>query len=209
MDTVGASAIGNIPLPTIKYNRLLANKSLYMFKFVPNKQEKEAWVEMRNMPSENYGFALVPVNEKLYAIGGADIASKSKDTTWLYDPKCDVWQESATTNILDVSRTYLNAISVDISGAPGGTIVALGGWDISENTIDASGRKLMGDPSYNICLGERSPVGEDYRGQEATTSYVADVSGNDIISDPSGNSLVNNEPFLPPYCVFTYIIKYA
>ena len=67
----------------------------------------------------------------------------------------------------------------------------------------------MGDPSHNVCLGERSIVGEDYRGQEATTSYVVDVSGNDIISDPSGNSLVNNKPFLPPYCVFTYIIKYA
>ena len=65
---------------------------------------------MENMPAENYGFSLVPVNEKLYAIGGADIASNSRDTTWLYDPKCNIWQESATTNILDVSRTYLNAI---------------------------------------------------------------------------------------------------
>jgi len=208
-DIVGTSAIGGYSFPTIKYNRLLGNKSLYMFKYVPEKTGIESWIEMQNMPSENYGFALVPVNEKLYAIGGADIESNSKDTTWLYDPKCDVWQESATTNILDVSRTYLNAISVDISGAVGGTVVTLGGWDISENTIDASGRKLLGDTSHNICSGEKIPVGEGYRGQEATTSYVTDVSGNDIINDPSGNSLVNNDPFLPPYAVFTYIIKYA
>ena len=152
------------------------------------------------MPSENYGFSFVPVNEKLYAICGADIQDKSKDTTWLYDPKCDVWQETATNNIFDASRTNLNAITLDVSGSIGDTVLTFGGYDISGSIMDASGRKLPGDPSHNYCDGERELKGDGWRGQEATTSFITDVSGNHI---------VNNDPYLPPYAVFTYIIKYA
>ena len=185
----------NYPASKLKYTRILPKKAYDLYEYHDGTWEKRA-----EMPEENYGFALVPGHDKLYAIGGANINDDSRKNIWLYDIYCNTWQKEATDDNLDVPRTNLNAISVDISGFVNQTIIIMGGYDISSNHIATNIKTMMGDPLYNICNGERSIVGDGYRDQEATTSHVVDVSG---------NYTVNNTPFIPPYCVLRFIIKYT
>ena len=200
IDTVGFSEIGNIPFPTLRYNRIIQTVSPFMFKFKPGIIGTDGWEEVAAMPEGNYGFALTSVNQKLYAIGGATLTNKSRTSTWLYDSICDEWSEDVTTNILDISRTYLNAITMD--DISGGSIYITGGMNLPTNYFEPANPALLlaGNILYTTCDGERTIMGDGWRGQEATTSFVTDISG---------NYTLNKDPFLPPYCTFTYIIKYA
>ena len=67
---------------------------------------------------------------------------------------------------METARTYLNSITVDISGAKNNTILVLGGYDISGIEMDDKIHKLLADPKYNICDGERAIVGEGNINQE-------------------------------------------
>ena len=191
----------NKTYPTISYSFISDTYSLFLFEYNRNKTGYDGWLHKKNMPGKNRNFALIPYNEKLYVFGGHNEKDKSQSNTWLYDPSCNEWQ-IATKQPMDISKSLLDGavINLDVINTnqnfPTKSIYLFGGYD--GNLTYREGMRIIGDPSLNLCLGE-TPVLGVYRGQEAATSNISQVSG---------DYQINRDPYLPPYTVLRYIIRY-
>ena len=78
------------------------------------------WTMKTPMPTGRALFAVGVVNNKIYAIGGADISSPTLNTVEEYDPATDRWVEKSP---MPTARRELTV------GVVGGKIYALGGYD--------------------------------------------------------------------------------